>query len=161
MLALPDELELSHLSATIVAELAAGLSTATAIREKYAISDAQWARLSANQVFKNMLKESLHRLHGDLNAGKRITLKAEIALEDSIPVLYGIAHDKEVPSMARLKSIEQMADLAGRRAKDNPNGGGGAGAGFAINIQINATDRPAQTLTIEQPALPAPEEEAA
>ncbi len=163
MQTLPTELELSHLSATICAELAAGLSTASALREKYQISDEQWERLKANKVFRAMLRESFERLHGDLNAGKRITLKAEIALEDSIPILYSIAHDAEAPSMSRLKRIEQMADLAGRNAKAAPGAAGGGGSGFAINIQINAGDaKPAETITINAtPTLAAPEEEAA
>lgn len=158
----PSELELSHLSATIVTELAAGLSTAAAVREKYQITDDQWARLKTNRVFGDMLREALQRLHGDLNAGKRITMKAEIALEDSIPVLYQIAHDSEVPTMARLKSIEQMESLSGRKSKEAQAVGGGVG-GWAINIQINAGDAKPQNVVIDAipEALPALENEAA
>lgn len=157
---LPAELELSHLSATIVAELAAGLSTATAIREKYEISDEQWERLKSNRVFRGMLKEAFERLGGDTNAGRRITIKAEIALEDSIPVLYEVAHDKDIPTMARLKAIEQMESLTGRKAKE-AGGGGPGGSGFQINIQIDSGNQQPQTVTIDAPALPPPEAEAA
>lgn len=129
-------LDLSSLSAHLAAELAAGLSDAATIRERYGITDDQWALLKVNPGFREMLKESLTKLRGDLNAGKRITLKSEIALEDSIETLYVMANDPQIPAAARVESIKTMASLAGRNMKGEAAGAVG-GAGFAINIQIN------------------------
>jgi hypothetical protein len=150
------DLDLSHLSATIAAELAAGLADADGIKERYELSDAQWNALKKNPAFRAMLKEALTKLHGDINASKRITMKAEIALEDSIPVLYAIAHDSQVQSMARIKAIEEMSVLAGRKGKDNQTQAG-AGGGFAINIQINTGEGNAEVAIAGENALPAPE----
>ena len=155
-----DDLKLSHLSATICAELAAGLSDASGIREKYDISDEQWKRLKISPAFRSMLKEALQEWSGDLNAGKRITKKAEIVLEDSINILYEIAHDKEKPSQQRIDSVKQMAALAGRNQRDAAQGGGGDGRAV-INIHIDTGEAEPKTVTIDAVALPEPLAEAA
>lgn len=153
-------LDLSSLSAHIATELAAGLSDASAIRERYGIDEAQWDVLKRNTVFREMLREAFTKLRGDLNAGKRITLKAEVALEDSIPQLYLMAHDAQIPAASRVESIKTMAALAGRNMKGEAVIGAGAGGtGFAINIQIN-TGTEEKVISLEgasQEALAAPE----
>ena len=145
-------LDLSSLSAHIATELAAGLSDAEAIRERYSITPEQWDALRQNRVFREMVRDALTKLAGDLNAGKRITLKSEIALEDSIPVLYGMAHDPEIPAAARVESIKTMAGLAGRNLKGEGGAGGVSGPRFAINIQIN-TGTEEKTVSVENKPL--------
>lgn len=135
--ALPNmdmSLELKDLSAQVAMELAAGLSDGPAIRERYGISDAQWEVLRRNPTFRNMLRESVTTLKGDLNASKRITLKAEVLLEDALPVLDSIAHNPENPPMARIAAISEMAKQAGRTGKDQE--GGKSGSTFALSINI-------------------------
>lgn len=152
-------LDLSSLSAHIAAELAAGLSDAASVRERYDISEAQWDILRKNPVFREMLREALVKLRGDLNAGKRITLKSEIALEDSIPVLYTMAHDSQIPAASRVEAVKTMAALAGRNMKGEASPISAAGGGFAINIQIN-TGTEEKVISVEgnaQAALPTPE----
>lgn len=147
-------LDLSHLNAHIAAELAAGLSDAATIRERYGISQAQWDTLRKTPAFRNMLAEALQKLQGDLNAGKRITIKSEIALEDSIPVLYEIAHDKDAQSSARVDAVKTMAALAGRNAKEGQ--GGASGPGFSININFSGDDGKTKKVIIDGHALPEP-----
>lgn len=147
-------LDLSHLNAHIAAELAAGLSDAAAIRQRYGISQAQWETLKKTPAFRNMLAEAIQKLQGDLNAGKRITIKSEIALEDSIPVLYEIAHDKDAQSNARVDAVKTMAALAGRNAKEGQ--GGTAGPGFSININFSGDDGKTKKVIIDGHALPEP-----
>ncbi len=130
-----DQLGLSHLSASICAELAAGLTDADGIKSKYELTDSQWGRLSQNPVFRNMLKDALTKFSGDMNAGKRILLKAEILLEDSLPVLDGLIHDKEGSSSNKLDSIKQLTALAQKGGK--AEGGVAGGAGFDVQIHIN------------------------
>jgi hypothetical protein len=131
-----DELDLSHLSATICAELAAGLADAEAVQKKYGILPAQWEALRANSAFRAMLKQAIETFSGDMNAGKRITVKSEIALEDSIPILYKMAHEQDSASGAKIDAIKMLTVLAGRNQKAATEGGG-AGAGFNVNIHIN------------------------
>lgn len=138
---LDASLELSDLSAQIVTELAAGLSDSDAIRERYGISEAQWELLKSNKAFRNMLTEAVQTWRGDMNAGQRITKKSEIVLEDSIPVLYEIAHNPELAPAARIDAIKQMSVLAGKTGKEGAGGGSGAG-GFALNINIGGGTQP-------------------
>lgn len=145
---LAKKLQLPHLSANIATELAAGLADAEGIKVRYGITDEEWEQLRQNPAFRNMCREALAKWAGDMNAGKRITVKSEVALEDSIQVLYEIAHDAEAPPMARIASVTEMAKLAGRNAKEG-QGGGSAGPGFAINIEINTGGEQTDRVTIE------------
>jgi hypothetical protein len=149
------ELHLSHLSAHIAAELAAGLSDSKSIRERYGITDAQWEILKKNPSFRAMVKEAIEKFAGDLNAGKRILVKSEIALEDSIEVLYRLAHRDDVQPGARIDAIKTMAQLAGKTGKEGQ--GGNAGTGFSINIQFTAETGEQKGVVIDGQALPAPE----
>ena len=143
-----DNLGLEDLSATICAELAAGLSDAAGIKDKYDLSDAQWNKLKRAPAFRSMLKEAIQDWSGDLNAGKRITKKAEIMLEDSLEVIYGIAKNSETPSQHRLESTKQMAALAGRNAKEAAGASGGDNRAV-INIIIDSGKSEPQTVTID------------
>lgn len=131
-----DQLELSHLSATICAELAAGLADADGVKEKYGINDAQWRRLKSSPLFRAMLKEALGKFHGDMNAGKRITMKAEILLEDSLPILHRTIHDNDGAIASKLDAVKQLTVLAGKSG--NQAGKGGLlGQGFNVIMHIN------------------------
>lgn len=147
-------LDLSALSAHIAAELAAGLSDAAAIRKRYEISEPQWDLLKNSPVFRKMLLEAIQTMRGDLNAGNRITKKAEIVLEDAIPAYDLMVHDSNVPAQARIDAGKLLAQLAGRNTKDGapaPSGGG-----FTLNINLG---RGQEKLVIDGKALPVTNDE--
>lgn len=149
-----QSLPLDALKASIAAELAAGLSDAEGIKKTYGMSHSQWEMLRTNPTFAAMLKEAIEKLSGAANASKRITMKSEIALEDSIPVLYQIAHDPEAQSTARIESVKTMAQLAGRNTKE----GAAAGTGGGFNLILNLGN--GKGITIEgTPVKPAIEHE--
>lgn len=145
-------LDLAHLNAHIAAELAAGLSDAATIRERYGISQAQWDMLRVNPAFRHMLGDAVQKLQGDFNAGKRITMKSEIALEDSIPVLYEIANDRDAQSAARVDAVKTMAALAGRNTKEGAPGA--SGGGFSISINFAGENGKAGKVVIDGVAVP-------
>src|SRR5882672_1127903 len=133
----PD-LTLKDLSATVAAELAAGLSSAETIRKRFGLTAPQWRQLTQNGYFRGMVKDALKSFQGDLNAGRRITLKAEVMLEDSLEDLYAIVKTKDVPSGERIKAVQTMAELAGRgkgtNATVDPNAP--KQQGFTLNINV-------------------------
>lgn len=131
-----DGLSFTHLSPTICAELAAGLISPPDVPAKYSMSQGQWERLKASPFFISMLKEAGQKFKGDLNSSNRITLKSEIMLEDSLPILDGIIHNGDGSTQSRLDGIKQLSVLAGRTQNKIGEKGGG-GAGFAVNIHIN------------------------
>jgi len=144
-------LDLSSLNAHIAAELAAGLSDAASVRERYGISQAQWDVLKASPVFRRMLAEAVRELRGDLNAGNRIQKKADIVLEDAIPAYDSMIHNPDVPAQARIDAGKLLAQLAGRTAKQG-EGGAPAGGRFTLNINLGGREK----LVIDGKNLPAP-----
>jgi hypothetical protein len=148
------DLELASLNAHIAAELAAGLSDPPAIRERYGISEEQWRMLAKNKAFRSMVAEAIQNFKGDMNAGARITMKAEIILEDSIPVLDQIIHNPQITPQARIEAIKELRTLSGRTGKDS--GTSVPGGGFTLNINIGNGER---LVIPAQPVRPAIEHE--
>ena len=131
-------LELAHLSPLICMELAAGLSDPESVCEKYDISEAQWERLKINPTFVGMMKEATLTFAGDANAGKRITKKAEILLEESLPILHRIMVRPDASTQAVLDTVKQLSVLAGRTQRQAE--GVNTGSGFNVAIHINTGD---------------------
>lgn len=134
-----DYLSLSDLSATICAELAAGLTNAAGIKERYELSDGQWDRLKINPVFRAMLKDALIKFKGDIGAPARIKMKSEILLEDALPILDKMIHDKEGSHAIKLDAVKQLTVLAEKAGggKGGADKGEMTGAGFNVSIHIN------------------------
>jgi hypothetical protein len=133
-------LTLASLNAHIAAELAAGLSDAVAVRKKYGISTAQWNTLKQSTVFRQMLAQAVHTFRGDLNAGARIQMKADIVIEDAIPAYDAIIHGKDILPQAKIDAGKLLAQLAGRNAKPG-EGGAVAGSGFTLNINLGSREK--------------------
>ena len=138
-------LDMEHLSPLICVELAAGLSDAAGVREKYNISDDQWLRLKENPTFLRMLKEATLTFSGDMNAGKRIQKKAEILLEDLLPTMYRLASANEASTGTVVDIVKQLKEIAGISARNAP-GQGGAGPGFNVQIEIHTSDKKGVTI---------------
>lgn len=134
-------IELGDLKASIAAELAAELCTPEDIRKRYGLSVGQWDRLKVNPMFRGMVADAVKTFRGPLQAGARITKKAEIMLEDSMTDLYSIIKNETSPTGERIKAVQTLADLAGRGAKNNKEELGPKVAGFTLNIKIG-DDRP-------------------
>ncbi len=132
-------LDLKHLSPLICMEIAAGLSDAESACERYDISPAQWERLKINPTFMSMMEEATLAFSGDANAGKRITKKAEILLEESLPILHRVMTRADASTQSILDTVKQLTVLAGRTQRQT-EGGGSEGGGFNVAIHINTGD---------------------
>ena len=132
-------LELAHLSPLICLEIAAGLADEQSVCEKYGISEAQWMRLKINPTFVAMMQEATLTFSGDANAGKRITKKAEILLEESLPILHRIMTRADASTQSVLDTVKQLTVLAGRTQRQS-DGSGAQGGGFNVAIHINTGD---------------------
>lgn len=146
-------LDLSALNAHIAAELAAGLSDAAAVRDRYGISAAQWQTLKNSPVFRQMLADAVQEYRGDLKAGKRIQMKADVVIEDAIPAYDSMIHNPEIPAQARIDAGKLLAQLAGRNQKVSEGAVGGGG--FTLNINLGND----KSVTIDGTATPAPSAE--
>jgi len=139
-------LDMEHLSPLICVELAAGLSTVKGIQEKYKITEPQWLRLKENPTFVKMMKEATLTFTGDMNAGKRITKKAEVLLEDLLPVMYKLATAPEASTGTVVDIVKQLKEIAGITARNAGNSGGGAGPGFNVQIEIHTSEKQGVTI---------------
>lgn len=142
-----DQLDYTHLSPTICVELAAGLISPTDVPAKFNLTDDQWERLKKTKFFIRMLQEAGEKFAGDLGAGKRITLKAEMLLEESLPVLDAMIHNLDGSTQSKLDSIKQLSVLAGRTQRQVEMGGGGPG--FNVQIHINTGEEKQNPVIIE------------
>lgn len=132
---LDDGLDYTHLSPNICVALAAGLVAPDDVPEKYDMTDAQWDKLKKSKFFVGMLKDAGEKFAGEVGASRRITLKAEMLLEDALPVLDEMVHNGEGSTQSKLDSVKQLSVLAGRTQRAAE--GGAAGAGFNVAIHIN------------------------
>lgn len=145
-----DSLDYTHLSPTICVELAAGLLKIDDVPEKHNLTDAQWENLKKSKFFISMLKDAGEKFQGDVGAGRRITLKSEMLLEEALPVLDEMIHNKDGSSQSKLDSVKHLSVLAGRTQRQDSKGA--TGAGFNVAIHINTGDhRETPPLVIEQP----------
>ena len=133
------ELDLVHLSPLICMELACGLSTPEGVMEKYEISEEQWLRLRGNPTFVKMMAEATVAFAGDMNAGKRIVKKAEILLEESLPILHRLVSAPEASSGTIVDVVKQLKEIAGIGVRGGQVAGGG-GPGFNVSIEIHNSD---------------------
>lgn len=133
------ELDLVHLSPLICMELACGLSTPEGVMEKYEISPEQWLRLKGNPTFQKMMAEATIAFAGDMNAGKRIVKKAEILLEESLPILHKLMTAQEASSSTIIDTVKQLKEIAGIGVKGS-QGAGGVPPGFNVSIEIHSSD---------------------
>lgn len=140
------ELDLVHLSPLICMELAAGLSTPEGVREKYNISEEQWLRLKGNPTFVNMMKEATLAFAGDMNAGKRIAKKAEVLLEEALPILYRLMSNPEASTATVIDVVKQLKEIAGIGVR---GGAAAAAVGPGFNVQIEIHTSGKQGVTIQ------------
>lgn len=141
------DLDLEHMSPLICMEIAAGLSSVEGVKEKYEISEAQWLRLEKNPTFLSMMKEARLAFSGDANAGARIKKKAEVLLEEALPILYRLMSSPEASTATVIDVVKQLTVLAekGGRA-GGQQAGGAAGGGFNVHIDIRTHDEPKQVV---------------
>ena len=140
------ELELVHLSPLICMELAAGLSTPDGVRDKYEITEDQWLRLRQNPTFLKMMKEATLTFAGDMNAGARILKKAEILLEESLPILHKLLVAPEASTGTVIDVVKQLQSIAGIGGRGNGAKGPGGGAGFNVQIEIHTNEKQGVTI---------------
>lgn len=140
------ELDLIHLSPLICMELAAGLSTPEGVREKYEITEDQWLRLRQNDTFLKMMKEATLTFAGDMNAGARILKKAEIMLEEAIPILHKLMTAPEASTGTVIDVVKQLREIAGIGGRNNGGQKGASGGGFDVQIIVNTNEKQGVTI---------------
>jgi len=87
---------------------------------------------SASELFRRAVKGFVRELE---ESGESFRMRARIAAEDSIPVLYRIAHNDDEPGSSRIKAVEDLVRWADLEPNKNvPNHQGGPS--FVINFNL-------------------------
>ena len=135
------------MSPLICMEIACGLSSVEGVKEKYEISEAQWLRLEKNPTFVSMMREARLAFSGDVNAGARIKKKAEVLLEESLPILYRLMSSAEASTATVIDCVKQLTVLAEKGGRAGGQQGGVAtGGGFNVHIDIRTHDEPKKVI---------------
>lgn len=138
-----SQMNVADFSAALAADLAANLYEPETVFTNHGMSLAAGQELLAQPWFKAMVEQARRDWDALDNVKDRIRTKAQIALEDSIPTVYGIIADKNTPGAARVAAFKELKEVAGMGAKELEGGQ----AFIPIQIFLDGRDRPA-TITI-------------
>jgi len=109
--------------ASLAADLAADLYDQETVFRNHGLSLEAGKALLAQPWFEAMVAQARRDWGALDNVRDRIRTKAQIALEDSIPTVYGLIHDKTTPGAARVAAFKEMKEIAGMGAKEEGSGG--------------------------------------
>ncbi len=107
-------------------------------------------QLAKNKPFTDMVKQYRAELEKD---GMGIKLKSAVALEQSIPRLYCLVHNKNTPANVVVQGVKQLADMAGV-SKPDAEATAANGAGFVVNIDLSGLAELASAMKLT--STPAP-----
>jgi hypothetical protein len=142
-----SQINVAELSAALAADLAAELYDHETVFKNHGLSLEVGQSLLAQPWFRAMVEQARRDWDALDNTKDRIRAKAQIALEESIPTVYGLISDKNTPGAARVAAFKEMKEIAGMGRAEGPEGG----AGF-IPIQIFLDGREAAPITIKPTA---------
>lgn len=107
------------------------------------ISAERFMSLGNNASFKAMVQSYRAELEKDHEG---IRIKSAIALEDCIPVMHRVIHDRDTPPAAVVSGVKQLADMAGVSKDEKVQ----AGAGFSISIDLSGLEAFAKKMDEQQ-----------
>lgn len=139
-----EQPELSELTVFRLArEIARDLSDVSAICEQYKITDEQYQRCLHSPIFQRRLEEELDIWNAStpLAAVERIKVKAGAMIEEALPEVYQMLHDKDQPMAAKIRALEWASKMAGIGETVSlgalpPGVASGSGPGLQFNIFI-------------------------
>lgn len=98
------------------------------------VSDPEWAELQARGEWSRILQGQILEWSAADSTKKRITLKAQTALEAALPSMFAISQDPNEKALDRLKATELLGKFGNIGADKESNGGGGGGFSLKINF---------------------------
>lgn len=110
-------------------EMAYGMESADVIRQRYGITDEQWAMLVNNKYFRDALGKHVAELKRN---GTTFKAKAQVLAEDVLPISHQMATDPKMPAAIRLDAVKWLARVSGMDESDKKQQGSGGN-----NVQVN------------------------
>lgn len=141
----PSYLGDSNRTAQIAMELAIKMLPVSEILTRFNLSANQLKLMLKDAAFKSMVLQFRTDWEAAENVRERVRLKSGVALEDSIPQLYTIAHDADTTPAARIDAIKQLAALADAVPRKDSNE---TASRFSVTINLPS----GEPVQIEAPA---------
>jgi hypothetical protein len=141
----PQNVETSNIDiyelplANIAYEIATQMEDKKTVLERYGVVDI-WDEIKSNPVFRGMVAEQVQKWGSLNNSSGRIQTKAAIALEDTLPQIYAIAHDSENTPIARIEAAKFLAKVSGNEKPEDT--GTASGPAFSITINTGGSHEP-------------------
>lgn len=115
-------------------EIAIGILSPDQILKLHGLTDDQWHELAASKQFQSLLGEEMELWQSGLNTKQRVELKTWAMLEEALPTLWNMLHDKDFADAAKVSLIGALQKQVGIGQKDVQQNGS---ADSRISITIN------------------------
>jgi hypothetical protein len=131
-----QELNIETMASQLAREIARNLVPIGQIQERYRIDEEQYQRVVGSNFFKQRLEEELELWNASTPKAinERISAKTATMIEESIPEVFDLIHDKKQPMAAKIEALKWAANVAGLVKRDS--GGQTTGERVRFNIYI-------------------------
>jgi hypothetical protein len=137
-------------------EIARDLLPLDTICENYKITEEQYQRVLHSTIFQRRLEEELEIWNAStpMAAVERIKLKAGAMIEEALPEVYAMLHDKNQPLAAKIRALEWASKMAGigevvPLGALPPGVASGGGSGLTFNIYIGGQKQTYQQADVQ------------
>jgi hypothetical protein len=145
------------LASKLAREIARNLVPLGRIQERYQIDETTYQSIVASHFFKHRLEEELDLWNASTPKAiqERISAKSLTMIEESLPEVWDLVHDKKQPMSAKIDALKWASSISGLIKKDT--GPSDASERVRFNIYIGdkqvSFDKPIDAPVIEGSAL--------
>jgi hypothetical protein len=120
-------------------EIARNIIPVDEIKERLHLSEEDYQRLIKTPIFAIRLKEEVDTWSASTPkaTSERIETKLGTMIEESIPEIYALIHDKHQPMSAKIAALQWATNIAGFGKRDN----GPAALGERVKFNIYIGDQ--------------------
>lgn len=110
-----QELNIETMASRLAREIARNLVPLGTIKERYRIDEDDYQRLVGSTFFKLRLEEELELWGASTPKAinERITAKSATMIEESLPEIFDLIHDKKQPMAAKIEALKWASSVAG------------------------------------------------
>jgi hypothetical protein len=119
---------------SIAREIAYDIIPLETILKNHEVTHKQFQEISKQQAFQTMLREYVEVWAGAENTQGRVKMKITSGVEDSLPDMFGLLHDKNFSDNARVELFKTLLQAGGLRGTEKTEGGSSA---ERVQITIN------------------------
>jgi hypothetical protein len=130
-----DPVSISLIAPALARDLAMDLLTIEEIAIQHNLDVPLVQRLLGSRTFRNMVDAAKAEWAAPGNAKNRAQLKAQLAVEEAIPDIFGIVSDAKEPAPARVAAFSQLREV-GKFEKAPMEQSGRGGPGFSVTINL-------------------------